>query len=408
MSNTVSDTISATTLETETTTNIPWATPQIALLEQQIEISKALPWAEQAERNLLDRLASLWETRIYFFEGDIDYATLVPCFKTLSSWSRIDKNRKDKSMHIVINGYAEFFPALALAEYVRGLRLQGFHITVEVAGRAGGQAALILTQADRRLMTAASWLNINEVSIKAIGTTYLGESELALNEKLDAQTRRMLCESSSQKLKSGVIKSRTKGKTWNINSTDALKYGLIDAVADTRPSVEADAVSLPFAPLPAANNSSDQLKLAYIRKMRAEAALYEMQNAEKLGSDSYNGLVNLFGLVNTESAKQAKIDLQVALRLTNADVEVQICSRGGDVGDGWGLTDFCRQVRDGGRTLNTNGIGQISSIAGVILQSRQNPPHEQKFLADDPPGGQHLRQTKQHRPRLEVEFCQTA
>jgi ATP-dependent protease ClpP protease subunit len=391
--------------DTQVTETIPYATAEIALLEQKIEISKALPWADQAERNLLDRLATLWETRIYFFEGEIDYDTLVPCLKTLGSWSRIDKDRKDKRMHIVINGHADFFPALTLAEYIRGLRLKGFHITVEIAGRASGQAVLPLSQANRRLMTASSWLNVDEVSIKAVGTTYLGENEVELNKKLDAQTRQMLCDSSSNKLKSQLLKSRTKGKTWNINCAAALKYGLIDEVAETRSASLADSVSLPFAPLPLANNSSDELKLAYIRKMRAEALLFELQNAEKLGDDSYNGVVRLFGSVSTESAKQAKIDLQVASRLSSSDVEVQICSRGGDVSDGWGFTNFCQQVRDGGRALNTNGIGQISSIAGVILQGGKiRRMSKNSWLMIHRVGSTF--EDKTTKAQLEVEFCQ--
>ncbi len=391
--------------ETQETVTIPYATAEIALLEQQIEISKALPWADQAERNLLDRLATLWETRIYFFEGEIEYDTLVPCLKTLGTWSRIDRDRKDKRMHIVINGHAEFFPALTLAEYIRGLRLKGFHITVEIAGKASGQAVLPLSQADRRLMTASSWINLDEVSIKAVGTTYLGENEVELNKKLDAQTRKMLCESSANRLKSQLLKGRTKGKTWNINSADALKYGLIDEVAETRAALLADSVSLPFAPLPRATNKSDELKLAYIRKMRAEAVLFELQNAEKLGSDSYNGLVRLFGSVNNESAKQAKIDLQVASRLTPSDIEVQICSRGGNVADGWGFTNICQQVRDGGRALNTDGIGQISSIAGVILQGgKVRRMSKNSWLMIHRVGSTFAEKTTE--AQLEVEFCQ--
>jgi len=356
------------TTETPALEMLPFATPAIEILERQVEISEALTWAEEAERNLRTRLASLWENRIYFFEGEVDYKSTQACITILDDWRRLDKNREDKRMHIVFNGYADFFPALTLSEYIRTLRQDGFYITVEIAGAAGGQAVLILAAADHRIMTVSSWLKIKEVSISAPGSTFHGGNEIGLNKKLDKQTRKMLCDRSGKKLKQSKIASCTHGKTWTVNGDDALKYGLIDAISRTRPEALCRAVDLPFAALPSPNNISDELKLAYIRKMRAEAALFELQNAAVRCNAPNNGVVRFFGDVTTEAVKEAKIAVDLATRLSDSDLTLEIYSQGGNVADGWGFTNLCQQVRDSDRTINTDGIGQVSSIAGVMLQ----------------------------------------
>jgi ATP-dependent protease ClpP protease subunit len=384
---------------------LPFATPAIEILERQVEISKALTWAEQAERNLLDRLASLWETRVYYFEGDVNYASAATCIKTLGEWSRIDKDRKEKRIHIVLNGHAHFFPALTMAEFIRSLQLKGFYIIVEVAGAISGQAALILAAADHRLMTVSSWIKIDQVSIKAVGTTYLGELEVGLNHRLDQQTSKMLCGRSAKKLKAQTLKSRIKGKTWEVNSDDALKYGFIDAVSTSRPEALARPAALQFAALPSPNNISDELKLAYIRKMRAEAHLFELQNADIRNCDANNGVVRFFGTVTTEAAKQAKIDLQVALRVSASDINVHIYSDGGNVTDGWGFTNLCQQVGSSGRAIITDGIGQISSIAGVMLQAgTRRRMSKNSWLMIHRVGSTFADKTTA--AELEVEFCQ--
>jgi len=343
-------------------------TPSIETLELQAELSKALTTAAEAERNLHIRLASRWEHRVYYFDGPVNFRSITDCITTLDDWRRLDRDREEKRMHIVFNGRAGFFGSVAMHDFIRGLRLDGFTITVEIAGRAAGQSALIVAAADHGLMTRSSWLQIDEVSLNRDGNTFDADNEIDFNDRLDLQLRSMLCER-SKALTNRKIAARTHLRTWMVSSTEALAAGLIDDISEARPDILAKPTASPFTEaLPAAETTKQELTLAYIRKMRAEAYLFNLQNRDRHCNALNNGVVNFIDTVTTEVVNKAKIDLDSALRSSNSDLTLRIYSNGGSVIDGAGFIDLCDLIRASGRIINTDCIGYAASMAGVMLQ----------------------------------------
>ena len=335
-------------------------------IEAEYELVKAETAAIDAEMNLQARLASKWEAREYLFDGEINFTTLAACIETLDDWRRLDANRVDKNMHIVFNGSGSMIQAVALFDYLRWLKMEGFKITVEIAGRAGTQSALVLAAGDHRMMTPSSWLQIEEMAIGVQGSTFDGGNRLEWNKRLEAQMRRLL--SVRGKLTPRQIANRTHLKSWNVTAEEALALGLSDEISTRR---EARLISISQTNLggtPPAETAKQKKSVANIRKVRAEAALATLKLMDREATAANNGVVRFINTVNTTSVGKAKNDLVVALRQSDKDINLLINSNGGSVTDGLGFIDMCRQVKDSGRTINSEVIGYAASMGGVMLQ----------------------------------------
>jgi ATP-dependent Clp protease protease subunit len=268
-------------------------------------------------------------------------------------------------MHIILNGRAGIIQALALHDFIRGLRQDGFTVVVEIAGAADRQAAVILAAASERVMTTSSWLRIEEISIALPGNTFEAENEIAFNDRLEAQMRRLLCERS--KVTPRMIAARTRLQTWNVSAKQALKLGLIDRISTSRPDWLVRPQLANFEEIPAADSARERLSVACIRKMRAEGMLAELNDSDRECSAPLNGVVRFIDTVTTETANAAKGDLNSALRLSNSDIQLVIDSNGGSCVDGLGFIDLCDQVNALGRPLDTICYGYAASMGGVML-----------------------------------------
>ncbi|MBU6454560.1 MAG: ATP-dependent Clp protease proteolytic subunit [Cyanobacteria bacterium REEB67] len=335
-------------------------------IELEIETAKVLTMAVTAEQKLSFRLASLWEAREYLLEGPITFQAISQCINTLDTWRLLDARREVKQMHIILNGTAGIINALALFDYIRWLKLDGFDITIELAGRANRQSALVLAAGSHRVMTESSWLQIDEVSMGTAGNTFEAENHIEWNKRLEAQLRRNLAAGSKTTTRKVAASTRLKG--WNVSSGEALALGLVDEVSKARPQRLLQPLHLGFEPLPQAQNEKEALTVATIRKMRAEGALLELENFDAACSAARNGIVRFIDTVTTATVGKAKIDLEAALRLSSADITLLIHSNGGSVTDGLGFIDMARQVNASGRVLNTECLGYAASMGGVMLQ----------------------------------------
>jgi ATP-dependent Clp endopeptidase proteolytic subunit ClpP len=342
-------------------------TDSIDTLELAAELRKVAALAIDAEQSLHSRLSSRWEAREYLFDGPANFTNVANCFSTLDDWRRLDAHRDIKRMHIIFNGSAGMIQAVAMHDYIRGLRQDGFTVVVEIAGRADRQAALILAAASEKVMTESSWLRIEEVGMGVEGNTFDAENEIAFNDRLEAQMRRLLCEGS--KVTPRMVAARTRLKTWNVSAQDALKLGLIHRISTSRPEWLVIAKPTNFEAIPEAETIKQQLSVAAIRKMRAEGMLAELNHRDKECSGLINGVVRYINSVDTTTANVAKGDLNAALRLSSSDIQLVIDCNGGSCTDGLGFIDMCHQVNASGRALDTICYGYAASMGGVMLSS---------------------------------------
>lgn len=329
------------------------------------EIRKVEALATQAEMNLQARRASRWNQREYLLDGTLTFETVEALFSSLDDWRRIDRDKQNKSVHIVLNCYSRgLIQPLAVHDMLRWLKLDGIDVTVEVAGSANGQAAVILAAANHRLMTERSWLNIYEVPGWVDGSTYGAETELAWLKRLQSQQRDLL---STDKLNRRQLASRSKLKPLHLDSYSAVRLGLADEVASLRtPRLITPIGIAPFEG--EIDGLKDRLKAAEIRKMEAEGEIEEMNIRDRVNNASRNGVVRFINTVNTVTAAKAKADLTDAVRLSDSDITLLINSNGGSCIDGFGFIDMCKQVKESGRVLNTEVLGYAASMGGVMLQ----------------------------------------
>jgi ATP-dependent Clp protease protease subunit len=344
-------------------------TTQKSLSDQRLEaeVRKTEALADQAEMNLQARKATRWEAREYLLDGPLTFDSFLALVTSLDDWRRIDKNRETKKVRLVLNSYTKgIIQPLGLNDFIRWMRLEGFEVTVEVAGQAGGQMAVPLQAADIRLLSDRSWLSVSEVCGFVEGNTYEAQEELAWVRRLQAQQRQILC-SRAKNLTAKKIKSRSKLKNWHLSSGDAVNAGLADGVAKQRPANLIAPLKVEVSESKAAT-LKERLTAAEVRKMRAEGELEEMEARDRKGRASRNGVVRFFGPVRTESCARAKADLLDAVRLSDKDITLTINSNGGSCIDGFGFIDLAKQVQDSGRVINTEVLGYAASMGGVMLQ----------------------------------------
>ncbi len=79
-----------------------------------------------------------------------------------------------------------------------------------------------------------------------------------------------------------------------------------------------------------------------------------------------NRTVYVLGEVNAESAFSIISQLRYLDSKSNKDIQLLICSRGGDVDSGLAILDTMSALRS---PVNTVGIGQVCSMAAVLLSA---------------------------------------
>jgi hypothetical protein len=63
-------------------------------LELEAEAGNSEAEAREAELDLHEHLASQFETRQYFFDGELDFESLAACIDSLDNWRRLDARKR--------------------------------------------------------------------------------------------------------------------------------------------------------------------------------------------------------------------------------------------------------------------------------------------------------------------------
>lgn len=131
-----------------------------------------------------------------------------------------------------IHGFAMF-------DYLNWLRSTGHHITITVLGSAFSMGSILLQAADHRVMGRESWLMLHQQQIGHGGGS-LGD-QIDMTEYLSSAFERVLdiyaeraCIATGDTAEDAraAIKLQigTGRRNWFLNSAEALRFGLVDAV----------------------------------------------------------------------------------------------------------------------------------------------------------------------------------
>lgn len=195
------------------------------------EARRATLIADEIEHEQTRKRASNDEARVFPFYASVGAGSVRACMEMLGEWSRLHdpEETKDKPFRIDITSPGgSVFDGLALIDYARKLRAEGYVINTFGTGLIASMAVPLLQMGETRTVGRNSWLMVHEISDFAIGTVADIEDVAKFNRRLNDNLYDILAERSTLTRKQ--IKERATRRDWYFSSEEAVKIGFADVV----------------------------------------------------------------------------------------------------------------------------------------------------------------------------------
>lgn len=164
--------------------------------------------------------------RIFTFIGQVDEAACAKCVAELNHWHQLDP---ECDIEILFNSPGgSVFAGMALYDYIQEMRRRGHKITTSTRGMAASMGGILLQAGDIRVMGAEAYILIHEISAHAGGKIGDIEDTVELLKKMEERVLEIFASRSA--LTKAKLKANWRRKDWWIDSTEALKLGLVDEV----------------------------------------------------------------------------------------------------------------------------------------------------------------------------------
>jgi len=181
---------------------------------------------EGAEREVRATLASNDNNRVYLFCGAVTESSVRLAINRLTEWDRVYPG---EDMEIVfMSGGGSIVDGMALYDYITDLRASGHRITTSTLGIAASMAGILLQAGDRRTMGREAWLMIHEAAFRTEGK--IGEIEDTVDWIKKVQERVLMIFASRSSMTAEEIRAKWTRRDWWIDSDEALRLGLVDAL----------------------------------------------------------------------------------------------------------------------------------------------------------------------------------
>jgi len=189
------------------------------ILEAQIKAARA---GESYER---DMTADRYHHR-YNFSGHVDDSSVKSCIEQLNYW---DRTEEPSTLEIVFySPGGSVLAGMALFDHILAMREKGWRFVTIARGYAASMGGVLLQAGDVRAMGREAYLLIHEVSTLAAGKLGELEDEVAFCKKITERVIDIFA--SRSKLSRNTIRRRMSRRDWWIDSTEALKLGLVDEI----------------------------------------------------------------------------------------------------------------------------------------------------------------------------------
>lgn len=193
------------------------------------EARRATLIADEIEHEQTRKRASNDEARVFPFYASVGAGSVRACMEMLGEWSRLGSPKDVKPFRIDITSPGgSVFDGLALIDYARKLRAEGYVIDTFGTGLIASMAVPLLQLGATRIVGRNSWLMVHEVSDIAAGTVADIEDVAKFNRRLNDNLYDILAERST--LSSAQIKKLAMRKDWYMSAEEAVKHGFADAV----------------------------------------------------------------------------------------------------------------------------------------------------------------------------------
>jgi len=186
--------------------------------EELVDLAGHAEWLAADERH-----------HVYQFNGAVESATVKTCMKQLAIWNRSEPGC---DIEIVFHSPGgSVIDGLALFDYILSIRAKGHHVTTTALGYAASMAGILLQAGDTRRMGREAYVLIHEISTGAIGKIGEIEDEVTFVKKIQSRVLDIFVDRANGKIKKATMERKWRRKDWWLDSTEALKYGLVDEIA---------------------------------------------------------------------------------------------------------------------------------------------------------------------------------
>lgn len=173
------------------------------------------------------------ENHVLAFYFPVQQETSVYGMQTLGMWARrLGPPNPDFPFTIEIGSPGgEVLPGLALIDYIRNLRRQGYTINTVGFGEIASMAGVLLQAGDKRTISENSYLLLHEPAMMSQGKVTKLRDEQEFIERLESRIAGLLSERSTYR--PSEIIQRWNRKDWWLDSEEALAAGFVDEILPT-------------------------------------------------------------------------------------------------------------------------------------------------------------------------------
>jgi len=180
-------------------------------------------------RRLREReLASDTYHHVYRFTSQVDAGSVAACMKELNDWHR---NCPGCDIEVVFfSPGGSVMPGMMLYDYFTELKADGHKLTTVAMGYAASMAGILLQAGDVRICGKESYILIHEITAATYGKMGTMEDDVKFYRRMCDRVTDIFVNRSGGKLKRSVMEKEWRGHDWWLDSTTALKLGIVDEV----------------------------------------------------------------------------------------------------------------------------------------------------------------------------------
>lgn len=181
---------------------------------------------EAGEREEAALLASNDYHRVYLFNGAVSEASVRMAIGRLTEWHRLYPGQDIEITFC--SGGGTIVDGMALYDFIQDLRREGHKITTSSLGLAASMAGILLQAGDVRTIGRQAWLMIHEAAFRTEGKIGEVEDTVEWIKKVQERVLGIFAERSTMSVED--IRAKWTRRDWWIDSDEALKLGLVDAI----------------------------------------------------------------------------------------------------------------------------------------------------------------------------------
>lgn len=184
--------------------------------------------ADEIQHEQERKRASADEHRTFPFYTTVQDSSVRTCMEMLGEWSRLDTNKDRPFIIEITSPGGSVFDGLALFDYVRNLRDQGFTINTYGTGLIASMGTILMQMGEERTLGENSWFMVHELSDFIVGNLSEIEDGAKVARRINDRLFDILADRST--LTKKQIKLRSERKDWYLTAEEAVDLGFADTL----------------------------------------------------------------------------------------------------------------------------------------------------------------------------------